>query len=233
MMNIKSLLLVLLVIFCKSYSFAIPRFSKILIRSVRQIPKSFRLFSAKININKKMSDFDKSNPLLNQWSENHGVPPFALIKPSHFEPAFEVGMKEHFNELKVIAEGCEPATFENTIAAFDRAGSTHRKIYDCFSNLCSSNGIPELQEVELKMSGPLAAHDNQVYTFPGLFQRINAVHEARHSASLTREQLRLVERFHLDFVRSGARFDAAAQTRYAQITEEMANLETQFTQVGI
>ncbi len=81
------------------------------------------------------------------------------------------------------------------------------------------------------MAPLLAAHDNKVSTFPGLFQRLDAVHAARGSASgLSPEQLRLVERLHLDFVRSGARFDAAAQKRYGEITERLAELTTVFTQ---
>jgi peptidyl-dipeptidase Dcp len=179
---------------------------------------------------KKMSSFDASNPLLSTWTDNHGLPPFSLIKPAHFEPAFEIAMKQNIEELKVIANNVEAATFENTIAAFDRSGSLHTKIYNCFDNLCGSNGVPELQEVELKMAGPLAAHNSQVYTLPGLFAKIDAVHETRQSLNLSSEQLRLVERFHLDFVRAGAKFDTAAQARYAAITEEQANLETKFTQ---
>jgi hypothetical protein len=38
---------------------------------------------------------------------------------------------------------------------------------------------------------------------PGLFDRINAVYEKRHDSGLNAEQTRLVERFHLDFVRAG------------------------------
>lgn len=171
-----------------------------------------------------------SNPLLDTWVHNQGLPPFNLISPDHFEPAFEMAMKVHLTELKSIADEGADATFENTVVAFDRAGSLHRKISYCFGNLCSSNGVPELQAVEMKMAGPLAAHDNQVYTLPGLFAKIDAVHQKRSSLSLSREQLRLVDRIHLDFVRSGARFGAEAQARYAALTEEMAKLETQFTQ---
>ena len=40
-----------------------------------------------------------------------------------------------------------------------------------------------------------------------------------------------MERLHLDFVRSGARFDAASQGRYSEIMEKLAELETVFTQV--
>lgn len=43
-------------------------------------------------------------------------------------------------------------------------------------------------------------------------------------------QVRLVERLHLDFVRAGARFDASAQARYAEIMERLAELQTSFSQ---
>lgn len=72
-----------------------------------------------------------------------------------------------------------------------------------------------------------------MYTFPNLFSRINQVYEVRAQAQLTSEQLRLVERIHLDFVRAGAKFDSDAQAKYAKITEELAELTTKFMQVNL
>src|SRR3712207_7620893 len=40
---------------------------------------------------------------------------------------------------------------------------------------------------------------------PELFARIDAVHTQRHDAGLDAEAVRLVERYHLDFVLAGAR----------------------------
>jgi len=71
----------------------------------------------------------------------------------------------------------------------------------------------------------------KVYTFPNLFNRIKQVYEERAQAQLTSEQLRLVERIHLDFVRAGAKFDSDSQAKYAKITEELAELTTKFMQV--
>ena len=62
------------------------------------------------------------NPLLQPWQTLHGLPPFAAIRPEHFLPAFEVAMAEHRAEVEAIGAAPEPPTFENTIAAFDRAG---------------------------------------------------------------------------------------------------------------
>ena len=47
---------------------------------------------------------------------------------------------------------------------------------------------------------------------------------------LTTEQIRLIERIHLNFVRAGARFDSATQAKYNDIVEELAKLTTKFAQ---
>src|SRR5207244_3578574 len=42
------------------------------------------------------------NPLLAPWEGPFGLPPFDLIRPEHFKPAFERGMREHRDELARI-----------------------------------------------------------------------------------------------------------------------------------
>jgi peptidyl-dipeptidase Dcp len=63
----------------------------------------------------------------------------------------------------------------------------------------------------------------------GLFRRIDALHGQRERLGLSTEQRRLPERFHLDFVRAGAKLAPAAQARYAQVTERRAELTTRFS----
>jgi peptidyl-dipeptidase Dcp len=100
-----------------------------------------------------------------------------------------------------------------------------------YGNLTSSVKTPALQEVEKALAGPLAAFTQQIYTYPGLFEKVDQVHEERHSDSigLTSEQIRLVERFHIDFVMSGAKLNTEKQQRYSVIMEKLAELTTQFT----
>lgn len=47
----------------------------------------------------------------------------------------------------------------------------------------------------------------------------------------SKEQVLLIERVHLDFVRAGAKFDAEAQLKYGKIMENLAVLTTKFAQV--
>ena len=171
-----------------------------------------------------------ANPLLNPWTAPFGLPPFADIEAAHFAPAFEQALAEQRAELDLIATQAAPPTFDNTVAAFDRSGRLLARIEPTFDSLAASATSPALQAVQRAMAAPLAAHASAVYMHAGLFARIDALHRERQALALTPEQLRLLERVHLDFVRAGAQLAPAAQARYAQLMNRLAELNTQFAQ---
>lgn len=171
-----------------------------------------------------------SNPLVQPWNTDHGLPPFPDVHAEHFKPAFQAALAEHLAEIDAIAGNPEPASFDNTVAALDRSGRLLARIEALFHNLASSNTSAQLQAVERDMAAPLAAHDSAVYMNARLFQRIDALHEKRAALGLGAEQLRLLERLHLEFVRAGAKLGAAEQQRYAQVMQRLAELTTRFGQ---
>jgi peptidyl-dipeptidase Dcp len=173
---------------------------------------------------------DPSNPLLQPWDTPYGLPPFDRVRPEDFEPAFEAAMREHRAELDAIAGQSAPPSFDNTIAAFDRSGPLLSRLLGLFHNLCASETSPALQAVQRRMATPLAAHESAVYMHAGLFRRVQVLHESRHNLGLNPEQLRLLERVHLDFVRAGALLSPQAQARYAQVMQRLAELTTAFGQ---
>jgi peptidyl-dipeptidase Dcp len=173
---------------------------------------------------------DSSNPLLQTWSAPHGLPPFAQIQARHFESALRAAMQAQLDELRLITGNAHAPNFDNTVAAFDRAGSLLARVAAVFYNLTSSATSPELQGVQRLMAGPMAAHHSTVHMDAQLFARIDALHEKRKTLGLTSEQQRLLERLHLDFVRAGACFAPAQQQRYAQVMQELAELTTRFAQ---
>ena len=173
---------------------------------------------------------DIANPLLRPWNTPYSLPPFGEFSTAHFQPAFEVALREHREELGAIATSFEPATFENTIAAFDKSGRLLNRIEALFENLTASETSAALQSVEREMAAPLAAHSNAVYMHAELFKRIDGLFQQRSSLGLNAEQLRLLERVHLDFVRAGAKLSPEAQARYGKIMEQLAELTTRFTQ---
>jgi len=63
-----------------------------------------------------------------------------------------------------------------------------------------------------------------------LFRRIDAVHRRREALDLSAEERRVLERYHVRFLRHGAGLSPEAQARLAAINEELANLGTAFGQ---
>ena len=171
-----------------------------------------------------------SNPLLQPWNTPYGLPPFEAVRAEHFEPAFELACAQNLAEVDVIGSDPRPPSFDNTIAAFDRSGRLLARVGGLFHNLTASETSPALQAVEMRLAPVLAAHNSAVSMHRALFARIDALHARRDALALTAEQRRVLERYHFDFVRAGARLDAAAQLRYAQIMARLAELTTRFGQ---
>lgn len=170
------------------------------------------------------------NPLLQAWNTPYGLPPFDQVAPAHFSPAFAQALTEHLAELDVIALSASEPNFDNTLRAFDASGRLLNRISLLFHNLTASETSPELQTVQLEMAPCLAAHENAIYMNARLFQRIDALHKNRAHLGLAAEELRLLERVHLDFVRAGARLQDQQRQRYGEVMTSLARLCTQFSQ---
>ncbi len=171
------------------------------------------------------------DPLLAPWSGPYGgVPPFDKVKLEDMKPALEKGMAQQLSEVDQIAAGPAPPSFENTIAALERAGRAldrASRIYGIWSNNMSG---PEFQSVEREMAPKLAAFEDRITQNEKLFQRIAAVYEARESSTLTPEQKRLAWLYHSNFARTGAKLDAPAKQRLSEINQRLATLFTTFNQ---
>ena len=170
------------------------------------------------------------NPLLEPWDTPYGLPPFGRVRAEHFVPAFEVALAAHRAEVDAIGANPQRADFDNTIAALDRSGRVYRRIESLFYNLASSETSPALQAAERALAPRLAAHRNAIHTHPALFERIASLHDQRDQLGLQPEQRRALERFHIDFVRAGARLQPAEQQRSGQIMERLAEATTRFAQ---
>ena len=107
-------------------------------------------------------------------------------------------MQDHLNDLQDIIDNADAPNFENVLAAYDRAGHLMSKVAGVYSNLGSSLNTPELQAVQTVMSPILSRHRSKTFTLPGLFEKIDQVYQTRHEAGLSAEQVRLVERIHMD-----------------------------------
>lgn len=172
-----------------------------------------------------------TNPLLAEWSGSYGgVPPFDQVKVEDFEPALEAAMAENLANVGRIAADSSPATFDNTIAALERASRTLDRASAAYGVWGSTMNGPEFQAVETRMEPRLAAFFDKINQNEALFHRIETVYNSPDKGSLTPEQQRLAWLYHNNFVRSGARLDGPAKARVSEINQRLAGLFTQFSQ---
>lgn len=172
----------------------------------------------------------QDNPLLAVWDAPYEMPPFKDIEPEHFRPAFNAAFDAHKAEIAAIIAHEDKPSFGNTIEALEKSGRLLTRVSSVFFNLTSAHTNPALQEIERDIAPVFAKHFNEVYTNTALFKKVDALFEAKDELSLTPEQLRVLDRYHRGFVRSGAQLDEAGKARMSAISERLAELTTRFAQ---
>lgn len=172
----------------------------------------------------------ETNPFLSEYDTPFGVPPFEQIKPEHYKPAFEQGMKEQIAEIEAIVNNPEAPTFENTIVALDQSGQLLNKVSYVFFGQTNANTNDSLQALSREMSPLLSKHGDDITMNAGLFARVKAVRESADTANLDKEQMKLLDETYKDFVRNGANLDAEKQEQLRKLNTEISSLQVQFGQ---
>ena len=145
-------------------------------------------------------------------------------------PALLAGMAEQRKEIDAIAKNPAAPTFENTIVAMERSGQLLTRASAVFGNLTASNTNAQLEELQTEMSPKLSAHSDAIFLDPALFARVRTLYEQRATLGLDPESLRLLERYHTNFVRAGAQLSDADKARLKQLNEQISTLTTEFRQ---
>lgn len=97
-----------------------------------------------------------TNPLLQDWTGPHALPPFAEIADDHFAPALDQGMEEGRAAIQEIAENPEVPSFENTIEALELADKTLDRVAGVFYNLAGADSNPAREALMREMAPKLS-----------------------------------------------------------------------------
>lgn len=168
--------------------------------------------------------------LLAEWTGPHGgVPPWDKVQTELLLPAIDEGAKRYLAEIDAIAKSTEPPTFDNTLAALERAGKPLDRAARLFYVHSANLNTPEIQQLTGVIRPKLSKISDEVNFNSALFARVKAVYDQREKLDLNSEQKRVVEKSHDDFVRSGANLDDAKKARLGEINEALAKLFTDFS----
>ncbi|MFT3753329.1 MAG: M3 family metallopeptidase [Paludibacter sp.] len=171
-----------------------------------------------------------NNPFFEAYKNKYGAPPFDKIKNEHYMPAFKEGIKQHQAEINAIANNKNAATFENTIAAMDYSGDLLKKVSSVFFNLYSAETNDGMTKIVNEISPILSEHNDNIYLNSKLFRRIKTLYDKRAKLGLNPEQIRLLEKIHREFVRSGAALNEGQKAKLREINKELGLAELAFGQ---
>jgi peptidyl-dipeptidase Dcp len=173
-------------------------------------------------------DATSDNPLIPPSTLPFGAPAFDRIGDEHFLPAIELGMQRQMAEVAAIATQAAEPTFENTLEALERSGDLLSRSLRAFHAVAGANTNDTLQELQVEIAPRLAAHSDAIHLDARLYARVHAIYTARERLALSPEQRRLVERYHLDFVRAGAQLDEDAKSKLRELNQEESGLSAEF-----
>ncbi len=171
-----------------------------------------------------------TNPLLAEWDGPYGgVPAFDEMDLGDLAQAIRVGIERRAADYEAIASNPEPATFENTIVAMERAGADLDRVFTYWGLWSSNLSSPEFRELQAELAPEISTADSAITQNQDLFARVRAVHAGDEMASLRSDQQRLVQLSYDSFARNGATLTGEAAERYAAIQLRLSELHTQFS----
>jgi peptidyl-dipeptidase Dcp len=170
------------------------------------------------------------NPLLEESAGPFAVPAFDRIRPDHFREAFARAFAAHTAEVAAIAGNTAAPSFANTVAALEASGEALTRTSDVFNLLAGAHTDDAILAIERELAPLKAKHWDAILMDAALFGRIDGLHQMRERLALSAEERRVLERYHLRFVRAGAALDAATKARLVDINARLATLGTIFSQ---
>ena len=171
-----------------------------------------------------------NNALLEEWSGPYGgVPAFDKMQVADVQSAVEQGMIENLKEIDAIANATEPPTFENTIEAMERSGSTLDRVFSYYGILSSNMSSPEFREVQSILAPKLSEFSSKISQNEKLFKRVKSVYESSLINPLEADQQRVVELIYTSFAMRGAALDEDKKAQYAAIDKELSIMYNTFS----
>jgi peptidyl-dipeptidase Dcp len=168
------------------------------------------------------------NPFFQKWDAPFQAPPFDRIRPDHYLPAFQAGIRRHNDEIKAIARSRSVPTFRNTVEALEDSGVFLDRVNGVFSAMVEADSNSELQAVALAVGPLMSGHLDDIYQNRALFERVQAV--CRRQEPLPAEGRTLLDKTCRAFLRCGAALRPRQQARLREVNAELALLSLKFEQ---
>ncbi len=165
-----------------------------------------------------------------EWKTPHQTYPFNAIRPEHYMPAFEEGMRQGLAEIDDIVNNPAAPTYKNTIEAYEKSGEMLSIVSGCFYNLTSAETNDILDSIEMELSPKMSEYASNIRLNEGLFKRIKAVYDGKDKLKLNKEQSKLLDDIYESFANNGANLSPEDKQTYRELSAKLSKLTLTYGQ---
>lgn len=164
------------------------------------------------------------NPLLHI----EGLPIFSALKPEHIYPAVKQAIDNCVNVIKQVSASEVRPTWDSVIAPIEEAYDKFSKIWAVVSHLNGVCNTPKLREAHDSCLPLIAEYSTWAGQYQPLFEVLKRIRESDEFLLLTAAQRRSIENTLRDFKLTGVDLPAKEKERFAQISAELSQLQSDF-----
>lgn len=144
---------------------------------------------------------------------------------SHIKQAIEIARKN----IESLKGHNEKPTFANTITVMDHCDTELDQVLSVFYTLLSAESTDDMQKMAQEI-GPLTSDfSNDVGLDPLLFSKVDDLWQRRKELGLTDNEMTILEKSWIGFVRNGAKLNDADKDKLRAIDSELSKLNPQFS----
>ncbi len=169
-----------------------------------------------------------NNIFYQEFDTPHGLIPFDRITVDQYEPAILHGIKEQNDEVKAICDNPDEPTFDNTILALERSGSTLSRVLGVFYPMLEAMVDDKMMAIADAISPILAEHSSSITLNEALWLRIKYVKDHCDVNDLDCEDARLLANTYDSFVRSGAMLVGDDRSTFRELKKKLTSLTLKF-----
>jgi oligopeptidase A len=166
------------------------------------------------------------NPLL----DFTGLPRFAAIRAEHIAPAVDRLLAENRACIDTLTRPQTPATWAAFVAPLEDASERLARAWGMVGHLHGVLDSPELRAAYNANEPKVVQYYTELGQNLQLFDKYKALKASPEFALLTPAQRRIIDNEIRDFRLSGAELPPAAKQRFAEISAELAQLATRFSE---
>ncbi len=170
-----------------------------------------------------------TNYLIEKPTEKFLATPFPLIENSHYMPAIDEAIKKGKINIESIKSNTEEPNFDNTIKALETSSEELDYALSVYYCLFGAHTNKELQAMSTEISAKSTEFSNYITLDDELFKKVNFVYENK-SKITDKEDLKLLEKTYLGFVRNGAKLNSTQKEELRKIDTELSSLSPKFSE---